>query len=190
MTHDIFSVKSQIVDYALWLCHTTTTSQFVVSGGHVEIDVVLCNHAEVAENKLFLVGGGVNTCFVAPEPPHVITLGLGCVIHVPYHATNQAHTLKIVLLDEDGQPVTPYQPEGMPEAPPFELTAPFNIGRPPMIGVGDEQTIALAANFDNLPLSKMGLYGFVVTIDGTEMRHCHFRVMAPPPGLMGVMPAA
>lgn len=154
----------------------------------MEIDVILCNHAETGENKLYLTGGGVNLCFIGPTPPHVISLGIGNVIHVPYQMTNQPHELKVRLVDEDGQSVRPFLPETPDQAEPVEVRMPFNIGRPPMIAVGDEQTIAVAANFVNLPLEKPGLYTFIIEIDGVEMRRLPFRATTPPPGMMPVLP--
>src|ERR1035441_8220511 len=108
----------------------------------MDIDVILCNHAEVAENKLFVTGGGINMCFVQPMPPHVVSVALGCVVHVPYLATNQGHTLEISLVDADGAPIVPWVPEGMPTPEPVKATQGFNMGRPPLIQMGDEQTMS------------------------------------------------
>jgi hypothetical protein len=57
-----------------------------------------------------------------------------------------------------------------------------------MISVGDEQTVALAANFVNLPLTQPGLYKFAVDIDASPVRQLPFRVVIPPPGFMPVLP--
>ena len=154
----------------------------------MDADVILCNHAETAENKLYLTGGGVTMCFVGPTPPHVVTVGLGAVIHVPYQLTNQPHTFRFSLLDEQGMTVTPYHADDFSEVPHVEVTVPFNVGRPPMISVGDEQTVALAANFVNLPLTQPGLYKFAVDIDASPVRQLPFRVVIPPPGFMPVLP--
>jgi hypothetical protein len=144
----------------------------------MEIDVVLCNHAETAENRLYIAGGGVNLYFVTPSVPHVITVGLGCVLHVPYLATNESHTLEVILIDEDAKPVAPWSPEvDLPSIASEQL---FNIGRPPILEVGDEQTIAMALNFPNLPLRRTGLYEFVVSIDKGVMRRMPFRIAIAP----------
>jgi len=154
----------------------------------MDADVILCNHAETAENKLYLTGGGISMCFVGPAPPHVITIALGAVIHVPYQMTNQPHTIMFSLVDEDGAPVAPFHADDLPELPPVEVAVPFNVGRPPMIAVGDEQSVALAANFVNLPLSQPGLYSFAVEIDRKPLRSLPFRVSTPPPGFMPILP--
>lgn len=146
----------------------------------MEIDVMLCNFAEAAENKLYLVGGGVNSSYVGPEPPHVVSLGIGAIIHVPYQSTNHAHTLTIDLIDAEGHPVAPFQPDV--ELPPVQAKMPFNVGRPPILEVGDEQTIAVAVNFANLPLPRLGIYEFVISLDGAEMRRLPLRVRTLPPG--------
>lgn len=150
----------------------------------MDIDVILCNHAESAENKLFITGGGINLSYVRPEPPHLITVGLGHVIHVPYQLTNQSHELQVTLLDEDAKPVRPYSPDNSPPPSPVQVKVPFNVGRPPLVAVGDEQTIVVATNFVNLPLTMTGLYTFEVQIDGTMLRRLPLRVLTPPPGAL------
>jgi len=154
----------------------------------MDADVILCNHAETAENRLYLTGGGITMCFVGPMPPHVINVALGAVIHVPYQLTNQPHIFKFSLVDEYGAAVSPFHGDDSPELPPVEVLVPFNVGRPPMISVGDEQAVALAANFINLPLAQPGLYKFAVEIDGTPIRWLPFRVLTPPPGFMPMLP--
>jgi hypothetical protein len=154
----------------------------------MDVDVILCNHAEALANQLFLTGGGVNMCIVAPAPPHLVTVALGAVVHVPYQATNQAHKVRVTLVDSDENPVMAWLPDGSPPAPPIQIESEFNVGRPPIIEVGDEQTMALAMNFNNLPMSALGYYNFVVEIDGHEERRLPFRVMTPKMGMPMVMP--
>jgi hypothetical protein len=154
----------------------------------MDLDVILCNHAEAAENKLFLTGGGINMCFVAPTPPHIITIGLGIIVHVPWQLTNQPHTLSINLRDADSNPIVPWAPEGTPDPPPVQLKAPFNVGRPPFMPAGDDQTIAVATNFQNLPLREIGIYSFEIELDGSEVGHQSFRVLTPPPGMSALLP--
>jgi hypothetical protein len=160
----------------------------------MEVDAILCNHAEAAENKLYLAGGGIDLAFVVPQPPHVVVLGLGVVIHVPYQSTNEAHTLTIKMLDEDGDPVVPFVPEGMPPMPPVEFNIPFNVGRPTLITAGDDQALTVAANFVGVPLGKLGKYEFVIEIEGTVMRRLPLRVRTQPtqptfPMIPGLPPA-
>jgi hypothetical protein len=116
----------------------------------------------------------------------MITLGIGAVVQVPYTATNQAHTLNIALLDEDGHPVIPFVPEGAPEPDPIDATVTFNLGRPPGLSHGEAQPYCLAANF-TIGLRELGGYTFVIKVDGTKAKDLSLRVAAAPPA-MGIQP--
>jgi hypothetical protein len=48
------------------------------------------------------------------------------------------------------------------------LTAGFNVGRPPQLPHGDSQTVPLAFGF-NIPLPRLGVFVFVISIDGDEI---------------------
>jgi hypothetical protein len=157
----------------------------------MEIDAILCDHAQAAEGKLFISGGGIDRSFVSPEPPHMIGIGLAALIKVPYTATNQLHHLTLNLVDDDGAPVRPMTPPDMPEAPPLEVSMPFNLGRPPGLQPGEPQLWPVAINI-NLPLPRLANYFFVLSVDGTELKRLGLRVMTMPqgPGVMMTGPAA
>jgi hypothetical protein len=148
----------------------------------VDIDAMLCDHVQAADNKLFVSGGGVMRSWVSPQPPHMIMLGLAAVVQVPYTATNQPHTLTVSLLDEDGRPAIPFVPEGVPEPGPIEATVSFNLGRPPGLSHGEAQPYCLAANF-NLGLRQLGGYTFEIKIDGTKVKDLNLRVAAISPAM-------
>ena len=59
-----------------------------------------------------------------------ITIGVAAVVKVPYTATNQPHTLTITLVDEDGNGVSPFVPDGVPDPGPIRGELSFNLGRP------------------------------------------------------------
>lgn len=144
----------------------------------MEVDAVLCDHAEAVAGKLFVNGGGITLSFVPPQPPHVVSLAVGLVIQVPYTATNSPHTLGVRLVSADGEHVIPF---GAPEdSGPVEMKVPFNVGRPPTIEPGAAQPLALGLNFQQLPLGFLGTYSFVIDIDGVEARRLPFQVMTPP----------
>lgn len=148
----------------------------------MDVDSVLCNHAEVADGKLYINGAGIHMSFVGPEPPHAVTLGLGLVIHVPYQLTNEPHTASITLVDEDGAVVTPWSPPGADVPNAVNLTLPFNIGRPPFVERGDDQSLPLAVNFVNIGLPHLGRFSFSVKVDGTEVARQSFRAQLRPAG--------
>jgi hypothetical protein len=146
----------------------------------VEINALLCDHAEASEGKLFINGGAVNLLFVQPQPPHVITIFVAMVVHVPYTATNQPHTVSVKLVDEDGSPVSPWVPDGVPPAPGVEMMTQFNVGRPPLLPPGETQTVPLAFGLQGLPLSSTGSYEFVIEIDGNPEKRLPARVLVEP----------
>jgi hypothetical protein len=147
----------------------------------VRVDAILCDHVQAAENKLYISGGGVTRAWVPPEPPHVIKLGVGAIVRVPYTATNQAHSVTISMSDEDGEEVFPYVPDGVPDPGPVRLTVPFNLGRPPGITPGESQAYPVAANFQ-FGLRRLGGYKFVISVDGTAVTELPFRVATAPVG--------
>jgi hypothetical protein len=153
----------------------------------MEIDAMLCDHVQAAENKLFVSGGGVMRSWVSPQPPHVIMVGVAAVVRVPYIATNQAHTLTITLIDEDGNGVSPFVPEGMPDPGPIRGELSFNLGRPPGLSPGEAQPYCLAANF-NIGLRQLGGYTFELAIDGSKVKELSLRVAAAPPTMGLIQP--
>ena len=140
---------------------------------------MLCDHVQVADNKLFVSGGGIMRSWVNPQPPHVIMVGVAAVVQVPYTATNQPHTLTITLVSEDGEAVSPFVPEGMPDPGPIRAEVPFNLGRPAGLYPGEAQPYCVGANF-NIGLKQLGGYRFELAIDDTKTEELHLRVAARP----------
>lgn len=145
----------------------------------MEVDVMLCDHAEAREGKLFINGAAINLFFVPAEPPHQISAYVAAVVHVPYTATNHPHRMTITLVDQDGTGVRPWVPDGAPEPPPVRIDAEFNVGRPANLPPGEAQTMPFAAGFQ-LPLPEIGNYVFEVEIDGSPMRSLPFRAIVRP----------
>ena len=104
---------------------------------------------------------------------------------LPYTATNQAHKLTITLVDEDGNAVSPYVPEGMPDPGPIRGEVSFNLGRPSGVAAGEAQPYCVGANF-NLGLRQLGGYTFELAIDGTKVKELNLRAAAAPP-VMGLI---
>ncbi len=155
----------------------------------VETDALLCDHAQAAEGKLFISGGGVTRSFVSATPPHIVLVGVAAVVHVPYTATNEPHMITVSLVDEDGQPVAPWVPEGMPESPPVEVSTQFNLGRPADLTPGEAQTYSFAGNF-SLGLRKLGGYTFQIKIDGTKVKDLGLRILTAPMPMGLAVPGA
>lgn len=147
----------------------------------MQIDAILCNHAEAVNNLLYLSGGGIEIAFVSPgsPPPYLCNMGIGIMVTVPWSQTNQQHLVEVELISEDGQPVqVPVAPE---VTQPLHAKIAFNVGRPAGLTVGDDQHVGLAANLPALPMPALGKYEFIVRIDGHDERRLPYRVM-PAPG--------
>jgi len=149
----------------------------------VEIDALMCDHAQVAAGKLFISGGSIDvvTFPVGHESPFALTFAIAGVVRVPWTATDSDHSLQFMLLDSDGRAPalmgvdTPEQGIG------GEMT--FNVGRPPGLPAGDEQQVPFAFQFVGLPLARPGQYAIAIGLDGEASRSISFRVAvaAPPP---------
>jgi hypothetical protein len=149
-------------------------------GGLVKIDAMLSNYAEVSNNLLYISGGGIDMGHVPPgmAPPYAVNLALGMVVTVPWEKTNQQHTVDIVLMTEDGEEVQVPLVDGT--AGPVRMQLAFNVGRPPTMSAGDDQRVALAANFPGLPLPWLGAYVFVLRIDGSDENSIRYRLVSAP----------
>lgn len=155
----------------------------------MQVTAMLCNHAEAQNNLLYISGAGI-TQSVVPQgmpAPYGISLALGVLIEIPWQATNHHHHLSITLIDADGQQVM--VPTGEDASQPLAVEADFNIGRPPGLVAGEDQPMAFAVNFPNVPMPKLGDYRFVISIDGNAEREIKYKI-ATLQGTMGFSPTS
>jgi hypothetical protein len=147
----------------------------------MELDVMLCDHAQVAGDKLFIAGANIDRVQLpaGSQPPYVINFAAAGLIRVPWNATDNEHDLAFEVVTEDGQ--TPALPSGVPIGPEgIGGMMQFNVGRPPQLASGQEQMVPFAFNFQGLPLIRAGRYSVVFTIDGTELRRLPYTVAIEP----------
>ncbi len=146
----------------------------------MELTALLCNHAEAQNNLLYLSGGGIDRIFIpAGQPsPWPVSLAVGMSVEVPWTATNQEHSVHITLQDADGHPVEIQR--SPTDRQPFDAEIRFTVGRPPQLEVGESQTVALAVNVPAQPLEKLGLYTFIIAVDGTELKRLPYRLVGAP----------
>lgn len=161
---------------------------------NMQIDAILCNHAEAVNNLLYISGGGIGGTPVPPgtNSPYFVNVGIGIVVTVPWSLSNQQHEVEIQLVTEDGQPVL-VQSEPDSTQPVYMRLA-FNVGRPPTMTIGDDQQVCLAANMPGLPFAALGKYEFIVRVDRNNERRLPFRLqpmvgaqIMPGPGGSGSM---
>ena len=153
----------------------------------MELDAMLCDHAQVAGGKLFIAGANIDRMQIpaGTPPPYMINFGAAGLVRVPWTATNTEHTLTFKLVTEDGQdPPLPAGAESGPQGIGGELK--FNVGRPPQMASGDDQTVPFAFNFQGLPLMIAGRYVLALSLDGSEERRLTFTVaVLPSTGFQG-----
>ncbi len=119
--------------------------------------MLLADSAQVADGKLFVLGGGWSQ--TGPEPaPSAVAL----YVKVPWDQANRRHTLVLKLVDSDGDAVLVQGPEG--EAP-IQVQSEFEVGRPPGMHQGTPIDMALALNFGPISLAPDGRYEWRLTID-------------------------
>jgi hypothetical protein len=157
----------------------------------MELAALLCNHAEVQNNRLYVLGGGIDQSVIpAGQPgPWSVSLSVALSIEVGWVETNRDHAVRIALLDADGNPVEVKTNSTDPQA--FSIDLRFNLGRAPHLEAGTSQNIALAVNVPIVAFEKLGSYTFAVSIDGTLLRRLPYRLVSqqtmptPPDGPAG-----
>lgn len=129
---------------------------------------LLCDHAQVADGKLFISGGGWSLC-----GPGAFVHGLAFKLGVPWDHANRKHALRASLHDEDGSKVTIGEP---PTGIGFESQ--FEVGRPAGLPPGSYLDVPLAVNLGPLELPAGKGYVWVISIDDVEVSRVSFRTRA------------
>lgn len=146
----------------------------------MDVQITLCDWAEVLNNKLYIMGAGWNRV-IAGQP---FTLALGIHVSVEWTETNTQHDLQIRLLDADGNPVIPALPPGLVQPPgvdlqPIVIPGKFEVGRPVGTRQGEPQPALSAFRIPVLILNP-GQYAFQVDIDGNPTARVSFEAVAGP----------
>ncbi len=123
--------------------------------------MLLADSAQVADGKLFILGGGWS--IIGPEPtPSAVAIKVG----VDSHEFNTPHHWELYLEDADGQPVSFESPDG----PQFiEVRGDFSATTPPDIPDGTPVDVPIAVNFGPIPLVIGSRYTWRMVIDGENL---------------------
>lgn len=122
------------------------------------VTLMLCDHAAVADGKLYISGGGWNVTGPAPSP-----FGIAVLVSVPWAMANRRITLSLTLVGEDGESVAQAGPDG---AEPIRIDTDLEVGRPPGLRPGTPLDVPLALNLPPLPLPAGGRFTWELTLDG------------------------
>lgn len=123
--------------------------------------MLLCDAAQVADGKLYVLGGGWS--MTGPDPvPSAIALK----IEVDWHEADVLHHWELFLEDADGQPVMVETPDG---SQPVEVRGEFSVVHPSGVPEGTPIDVALAVNLGPIPLAAGTRYVWRLTIDGETL---------------------
>jgi hypothetical protein len=120
----------------------------------VDVTMLLADAAQVADGKLYILGGGLQLIGSNPQP-----LAIALLLRVPWDRANISHDWQLELLDEDGLPV-------MHGDAPVMVAGQFEAGRPPGWPAGTALPVPLGITFHALPVEPGHRYTWRLAIDG------------------------
>ncbi len=119
----------------------------------LKVTLLLADSAQVADRKLYVLGGGLSAIGPRPQP-----LAVAIRIEVPWDRANVAHHWQLELLDEDGGAV-------MVRDRPLVVNGRFEAGRPAGLRPGTPLSVPLAIGFPSLPCEQGRSYTWQLSID-------------------------
>lgn len=123
----------------------------------MRVTMMLADHAQVADGKLFISGAGWS--LAGPGP---VACAVALLFHIPWESTNEPIAFTLRLLDEDGTPVRQPGPQGGQEV---QAGGQFESGRPPGVAPGTEINVPIAFN-TVLQLPPGSRFTWVLEING------------------------
>lgn len=121
--------------------------------------MMLCDSAQVADGKLYILGGGWSVTGPDPAPS-----AIAIKIEVDWHEAATAHHWELFLVDADGREVAFDTPDGTRQA--IEIRGDFEVGKPQGVPAGTPIDLPLAINLGPLPLPPGARYTWRFTVDG------------------------
>lgn len=137
----------------------------------MHVDLLLCDHAEAVNGKLYINGGGWSILYAANRPASMF---LAIVVTFDWDETNIQHELVAELLTADGDVVEVGDPPT-----PARAVGRMEIGRPPGIKPGVSLPAPMALGVAGL-LLPADQYVWHVTVDGKELARKPFQVLEAP----------
>lgn len=123
--------------------------------------MLLADSAQVADGKLYILGGGWS--ITGPDPtPSAVAMKVG----VDTHEFNIQHHWELFLEDADGQPVRFETPEGSQT---IEVRGDFSAQAPEGVPAGTPVDIPIAVNFGPIPLGTGQRYSWRFVINGESL---------------------
>jgi hypothetical protein len=117
--------------------------------------MLMADAAQVANRKLFILGGGISIVPARPVPLAVVML-----IRVPWDQADTRHEWLLELLDQDHSPVL------VGDDQPLLVSGEFEAHRSEDLMPGTSLDVPVAINFGTLSLEGGGRYIWRLSIDG------------------------
>ena len=135
--------------------------------------LILADAAQIAGNKLYLMGGGWDRLTINRPLPVQQQMAVAASFRVDWNETNMKHRFDIEVADADGVTLG-------------KVGGTFEVGRPPGITPGQEQRTQIAVSM-GVPLKQLGTYVIIARLNGEEGRRFPFSVVGgtgtgAPPG--------
>jgi hypothetical protein len=131
---------------------------------------LLADAAQVANGKLFILGGGWAR-LTAESLPVTRAYELAVRVIVPWTETNRKLSFELQLVDEDGKHLL--DPS---------VRADISVGRPVQLKEGTDQVVPLTLRLPSVRLEREGRYAFTLSFEGSEMARVAFDLAAKPSG--------
>lgn len=122
----------------------------------MQAHVLLCDHAQVADGKLFISGAGISVI------PRGIPTAIALLIHVPWDRANTQIPYTLHVENSDGSTDLVAEDDGPAR---IEISGQFEVGRPPGLTRGTSLDLPAAISVPPLDLSA-GRYMWRLTIAG------------------------
>lgn len=140
----------------------------------MQLDLVMCDHAQVSGNKLFASGAGIQRISVSAGAPQiVVTFAVAGVLTLtPDEAAAECRVTFELRTADDRTPAF-VEPDGYARPVTGEMTIVPGLER-----VDSDQAIPFAFNFNGIPMANLGQHVVVVAVNDVEVRRLGFVVDA------------
>ena len=135
---------------------TDADQEFADDPGDFSVTMLMADSAQVADKKLYILGGGISVL-----PPRPTPVAVAMILRVPWAMGDSRHSWKLELLDEDFAPV-------MAKDRPVLVGGEFEARRPEGLKPGISLDVPVAINFGALPVQPDKRYTWRLSIDDTS----------------------
>ena len=123
--------------------------------------MLLADSAQVADGKLYILGGGWSV--TGPDP---VPSAVAVKVSVDAHEFDANHHWELFLEDADGRLVQFETPEGMQA---IEVRGDFSASAPVGVPLGTPVDVPIAVNFGPIPLAPGQRFTWRMVIDGENL---------------------